>query len=91
MRATRDEYGRTRLWLSSRDTWDWAHKPGAFWPCSQLADRRVFAEFEPNGDLVDLAIDGGRGEQDIDSTEFNAMCSDFLRSRFGPDHPAIRS
>ena len=70
--------GGVKLWLSANDTYNWAHKPGAAWPCSQLSGRRLFAEFEANGDLVDMQIDGGRGEQDCDANEFNAITSDFL-------------
>lgn len=70
--------GTIKLWLSARDTYDWAHRPRAAWPCSFLSDRRLFAEFTENGDLVDLAIDGGRGDQDCPSDELNAITSDFL-------------
>ena len=65
------------IWLSARDTYDWANKPGASWPCSFLSNRRVVAVFEDNGDLVDLAIDGGRGDQDCPADEFNAIMADF--------------
>lgn len=75
--------------LSARDTYDWAHRPGASWPGSQLADRRVVAEFDSRGDLVDLSIDGGRGEQDVDETEFTACTSDFIARHF-PDHEAVK-
>jgi hypothetical protein len=74
------------LWLSEKDTWDWAHRPGAAWPCSQLADRRLMACFDRHG-LVDLAIDGGRGDQDVNADEFNAITSDFLRDVLPKDHP----
>ena len=76
-RIQRNEYG-VKIWLSARDTYDWARRPGNSWPCFQLSDRRVFAEFAPNGDLVDLSINGGRGPQDCDATEFNAITEDFL-------------
>lgn len=79
MRILSNEHG-TRLWLSANDTYNWAHKAGAAWPCSQLSNRRLFAEFDQRGDLVDMLIDGGRGEQDCDSNEFNACCTDHLRS-----------
>ena len=75
------------LWLSARDTYDWAHRSGSSWPCSQLSDRRVFAAFDTNG-LCDLSIDGGKGEQDIDATEFNAIVSDHLAKRLPKDHPS---
>lgn len=89
MRAKQTQYG-TKLWISARETYAWAHKVGASWPCSQLADHRLFVEFDARGDLVDMAVDGD-SNFDIDSTEFNAITSDFLRQRFGSTHPAIRS
>lgn len=80
MRIQQNEHA-TKIWLSARDTYDWANRPGARWPCSQLADRRVFAEFDRHGDLVDVALDGGKGEQDCDSNEFNACIADHLRAK----------
>ena len=77
MRIKRSQYG-VNLWLSARDTYEWARKPGAAWPCSQISGRRLFAAFERNGDLVDVSIDGERGEQDVDANEFNAITADFL-------------
>ena len=80
-------YDRTvKVWLSANDTYDWAHKSGASWPCSQLSGRRVFAEF-CGGDLVDVSFDGGRGEQDCDGTEFNACFADHIARRLPKDHP----
>ncbi len=91
MRAKRTDYG-TSLWLSAADTWAWANRPGACWPCSTIAGRRLFAEFDGRGDLVDVAVDGKRGEDDgVDGNEFSAITSDHLRAKFGADHPAIRS
>lgn len=66
------------LWLSANDTYNWAHKANASWPCSFLANKPLFAEFESNGDLVNLVINYGRGDQDCPSDEFNAITSDFL-------------
>lgn len=87
MRAIMDEYG-TNIWLSASDTMGWGETH--HWPRSELQGRRIRAAYDQSGDLVELAIDGGRGNQDVDATELNAMVSDFLRERFGPDHPAIR-
>lgn len=84
MRANQSEYG-TKIWISADDTYAWARQ----WPCSTLRGKRVFAEFAPNGDLIDLAVNG-RSDADIDGHEFNACVSDFLRKRFGAEHPAIR-
>lgn len=66
----------TKIWLSAADTYNWAHRPGSCWPGSQLSSRKVFAELAPNGDLVDLVIDGGKGEQDCDGNELNAILND---------------
>lgn len=88
-RITKSESGYLTVRLSANDTYAWAHKPGAAWPCSQLSGRRVRAKFDPRGDLVAVVIDGGRGEQDVDGNELNACILDFVRAKF-PDHPAIR-
>ena len=64
-----------KVWLSANDTYDWAHKPGAAWPCNFLSNKRIFAEFN-GGDLIDVAINGGRGDQDCPGHEFNAIMSD---------------
>lgn len=82
MRVKRDQHG-TRAWFSARDTYDWAHKPGARWPCSTLSDRSVFCAFDARGNLEDFAINGGRGSQDCDSHELEAMLADLL----GSAHP----
>jgi len=82
MRKQQSEYG-TNLWLSASDTYKWARYE---WPCSFLSDRRVFAAFDSNGDLVDLAIDGGKGDQDCPGDEFSAIVEDFL----GDAHPTTQ-
>ncbi len=74
-----------KLWLSANDTYNWAHRPNRGWPCSSLAGHRLFAEFS-NGNLVDLTIDG-RSDIDCDSTEFDAITSDFLAKKLPKDHP----
>ena len=65
-----------KIWLSARDMYNWAHRPGARWLGSFLSDRRVFAEFDDGGDLIDLQIDGGHGDQDCPTDEFNACIDD---------------
>lgn len=87
MKITSNEHG-TKLWLSANDTYDWANRPGERWPCSQLSGKRVFAEFDSRGDLVDMAINGKN--IDVDVNEFNAITSDFIKAKLGKDHPAIR-
>jgi hypothetical protein len=65
-----------KVWLSKRDTENWSER--GRWPCSQLSGRSVFAEFHDT-DLVDMQIDGGRGKQDCDCSEFNAIMHDAIR------------
>jgi hypothetical protein len=64
-----------KLWLSADDTYRWAHKAGAAWPCSVLSGHRLFAEFDGD-DLIDMAIDGKRA--DCPADEFNAITSDYM-------------
>ena len=79
MRQSKD---KTKLWLSSDDTSRWASRHGAWWPCSFLSGRRLWAMFDGfNGDLVDMSIDGGRGDQDCPLDEFNAIVSDFRKGK----------
>lgn len=65
----------TRLWLSRNDTYEWAHKPGKAWPCSNLSGKSLFVELE-RGDLVDIRINGRAG--DCDSHELSCIIDDFL-------------
>lgn len=67
-----------QIWASSNDTYNWATKPNATWPCSQLSGHRFYAEFF-HGDLVAFTFDGKHGK-DIDGTEFNAFIEDALGS-----------
>lgn len=68
-----------KVWISADETYNWAHEPGAAWPCSTLSGKRVFAEFGRNG-LVDIAIDG-RNDTDCDARELDAMIDDLLNKR----------
>lgn len=76
MRIKRSKQGWTRLWLSPTDTYNWAHKSEAAWPCSVLSGHRVYAEFD-NGDLIDMRIDGRY--RDCPADEFNAITEDYLK------------
>ena len=76
MKIRRDVGGGIALWLSANDTYNWAHKTGNSWPCSQLSGKRLFAQFASNGDLEDFAINGRT--EDIDANELNAITEDFL-------------
>ena len=74
-----------KLWLSAKDTYYWANRPLNSWPCSELSNKRLFAEFDSNG-LLDVAINGW--DADIPADEFNAITSDHLRDKLPADHPA---
>ena len=69
-----------KLWLTAEDTYQWARKPGAAWPCSFLSGKTLFAEFN-DGDLVNYALDGrcDRTTLDIPADEFNAITNDFIK------------
>ena len=64
------------MWLSDRDTYDWAHREGEAWPCSTLSDRRLAVCVDDNG-LYDLRVDGCRVE-DVDPHELEAIVTDHL-------------
>ena len=70
----------TKIWASPLDTYDWAHREGNAWPCSTLSDKRVFVALDSKGDLVDLAINSGRGSQEVDGHELNAFIEDALKA-----------
>jgi hypothetical protein len=76
-----------KLWLSASDTYNWAHKEGAMWPCSYFENKRVFAEFDSRG-LVDLTINGKYpgDNEDSSSTELNAILNDHLKEKVSKDH-----
>jgi len=81
----KDNGNSIAVWLSARDTYDWAHKAGAVWPCSGLSDKRIFAAFDTNG-LYELTVNG-RWDHTIDSAEFNAVMADHIGTKILPDHP----
>ncbi len=76
MRIKKSDQG-TQLWLSANDTYNWAHKPGASWPCSALSGHRLYAEFDKDNDLIDMAIDGRC--KDCPVNELNAIVADFIQ------------
>lgn len=93
MRFKQNEYGSI-LWLSADDTYQWAsgETPRGFkcehqgsWPCSQLRGKRVRVEFEKNGDLVDLAVNGKMA--DVDVNELDAIVADAV----GSAHPEVNA
>lgn len=72
------------LWLSARDTYDWATRPNCSWPCSQLEDKRVFVQFDRNG-LCDFTVDGKSA--DCDGNELSAIVADHVRAKLPESHP----
>jgi len=82
----KDHGTSVQIWLSARDTYDWAHKVGAAWPCSTLANKRIFAAFDTNS-LCDVTVNGNQGLNMMDGAEFNAITSDFLATKLDKDHP----
>lgn len=74
------------VWLSAQDTYDWAGKPMASWPCSTLANKRLVASFDTNG-LYDLSVNGRDTSEDTDGNELSAMVSDFMANKLPKDHP----
>jgi hypothetical protein len=63
--------------LSSNETYEWAHKSGAAWPCSTLSGSRLRVDVDSNG-LCDIAIDG-QCPDGVDGTELDAIVSDHLK------------
>jgi len=75
---TKEQTKGYQLWLSANDTYNWAHKAGASWPCSTLSNHRVWILVDENG-LLDITLDGkDTHNKDIDGTELDAIVSDFL-------------
>lgn len=67
------------LWLSRSDTYRWARKPGAAWPCSKCSGRRLVVGVNSNG-LCDLAVDGRT--VDVDGNELEAIVADHLPAEY---------
>lgn len=94
MRGRKNRYGTT-IWLSANDTFDWAHRPTATWPCSTVSGKRLKVHYSPRGDLDGLTINGQYIDDDctceaINGLEFNACLQDHLIEKFGKAHPAVR-
>lgn len=70
---------RKRLWLSARETWDWANRHNLRWPCSTLAGAHLYAEFL-EGNLVDYALDGHHS-MELTAAEFDSITDDALTGR----------
>ena len=58
------------VYLTADQTRAWARFQ---WPCSFLSGKVLTAEFDSNGDLVDMSVNNGHGDQDCPADEFNAI------------------
>lgn len=76
MRIQKSDTGYV-MWLSANDTYEWAHKAGASWPCSTLSDKRCMVAVDNNG-LCDISVNGRDDNGFIDGTELDAIVSDYL-------------
>ena len=74
MTTKTDDHGGIKLWLSARDTHNWAYNYPR-WPGSDLAGHALFVELDANGDLIDLSING-RDAGDIMADELTAIIED---------------
>jgi len=74
-----EHWGNTTIYLSERDTFDWAHKDGAAWPCSECSGHKLRIELE-RGDLIGFAIDGKDG--DMNAAELSAIINDCFVKRY---------
>lgn len=68
------------LWLSADDTYNWARRPGAAWPCSTTSHNRLVVEVDSNG-LCGLAVNGKDDNGEIDSNELEAIVADHLPTK----------
>jgi hypothetical protein len=84
MRKRIDDNGFT-LWLSKNDTYDWAHRSGESWPCSDLSGKRCRIDFDSNG-LCDFTVNGRDGA-DVPSDELSAIVADHIWSHLPDGHP----
>jgi hypothetical protein len=75
--------GYINVHLSAKDTYDWAHRPRAAWPYSDLSGKRCKLEFDSRGNLTDFRIEGGRGSQNVDSTETEVFVADIRQGVMG--------
>ena len=75
------------IWASQRDTYNWAHRSGASWPCSTLSDKRFVAAFDTDG-LVEFTVNGSDSNlYEVDSAELSAICADLVGTKIDSTHP----
>lgn len=74
----------TRFTFTADETYAWARKPGAYWPCSALAGHRLSITVDGADltcDIIDLRIDGrdifnGDDSLDLPEHEISAFLAD---------------
>lgn len=64
------------MWLAAHETYNWAHRAGASWPCSTTSNRRLCVVVDTNG-LCDLTVNG-RDNGNVDATEIDTIVADHL-------------
>ena len=65
------------LSLSANETYAWANKPDAAWPCSTIAGSRISVFADQNG-IAEFMIDGKPDWGTVDGTELDAIVADHL-------------
>lgn len=73
MQVTIGMYGGVVIDATGADTYDWSHRPGSAWPCSELSGNAVVISLADNGDLIDL-----EGVEDCGGDELTAFADDAL-------------
>jgi hypothetical protein len=66
--------------LSANDTYNWANRDGARWPCSDLSGNRCLVVVDSNG-LLDFTLNGKDG--DCNGDELDAIVADHLPKSLG--------
>lgn len=62
--------------MTDKETQGWANDPNKRWPCSFLSGRRLRLSIAPNNDILDFAVNSGRGSQDCPGDELRAIVAD---------------
>ena len=76
----KEHTGGYNLWLNKNDTYRWAHKTGASWPCSLLSGKSLFVAVDSNG-LCDYSVNG-KEYPDLSGDELTACVTDHLPEHF---------
>lgn len=67
-----------QLWLSQRETENWASSPFSSWPCSELCGRSLYVEIDRNG-LCAISVNGSSSlVENLSNDELSACVSDHI-------------